>query len=302
MAAEVVCHASKDRLAAGRQSAVAVWSAGDVCQEAPSVVTINVPQESVRSVCVGKDILLAGGSSLHAWSLHTGQPPRSLGAPLALGGSGRQEVNSIALDEQRNTVYATGGDGGVQIVDGATWTTKGNLAIPGHLYALQILPDGTLLSAGEDGWLRHWDARAGSEVWSVCPHAELPPAHQGHGRWLNALAIDTSGTWAVCGGGPAASVWQLSAHMHLATVGSPGIRAVAVAGDQILVGGRSSHLSRFSLNGAGETVSTPLAAITSMAVVGASSTRPVVVASGPGPHLAVLPGAAYCTTMLSTIN
>jgi WD40 repeat protein len=77
-------------------------------------------------------------------------------------------------------------------------------------------PGSTILTAGEDGFVRHWDPRTAAAIWEASP-ASLPGA-LGSGKWLSTIAVDSDSNWLVVAGGPAPTVWHLRSHMLAATL------------------------------------------------------------------------------------
>ncbi|MCB9778674.1 MAG: ABC transporter permease subunit [Alphaproteobacteria bacterium] len=107
-------------------------------------------------------------------------------------GTGQQAASTSPLGKQIRDVVAVGDlvataadDGKVRILEPDSLKTR--YALDGHLsgvWALAVLPDGGLVSAGYDQHLRVWDADAGT----------LVADHPGVGAAVNDLALSPDGT------------------------------------------------------------------------------------------------------------
>ncbi|NXH49942.1 THOC6 protein, partial [Dicaeum eximium] len=116
-----------------------------------------------------------------------------------------------------------GGHGGVRGVSDPSKSTKipqnppcilglsGQHELRGHQDLVHVvalreqLPQ--VLSGGEDGTVRLWDLRTGSQVQLIEVHKYQECSRPQLGKWIRCLATESD--WMVCGGGPALTLWHL---------------------------------------------------------------------------------------------
>jgi len=105
-----------------------------------------------------------------------------------------------------------------------------------------------VVSGSEDGAVKLWDTRRPQpEIYSFLPYTESELTRPNVGKFIS--TVGTSRDWLVCGGGPIASLWNLSTRIMSSRL--PPFEGAVFAGqiedDQIYVGGqnRSFHMSNF---------------------------------------------------------
>jgi len=105
------------------------------------------------------------------------------------------------------------GDGNVYVYD--LETRELQYALRGHQKFVHSVAaaDGSggvaVISGGEDGAVKLWDTRKSNpEIYSFLPHTEAELSRPSLGTFIS--SVSTAGDWMVCGGGPAASLWNLS--------------------------------------------------------------------------------------------
>ncbi|XP_030826692.1 THO complex subunit 6 homolog isoform X1 [Camarhynchus parvulus] len=119
------------------------------------------------------------------------------------------EINGLEVNQRDHWVALAGGDGAVRVLDlesGAfTHELRGHQDLV-HVVALrEQLPQ--VLSGGEDGTVRLWDLRTGSQVQLIEVHKYQECSRPQLGKWIRCLATESD--WMVCGGGPALTLWHL---------------------------------------------------------------------------------------------
>lgn len=119
------------------------------------------------------------------------------------------EINALEVNQRDHWVALAGGDGAVRVLDleSGTFTheLRGHQDLV-HVVALrEQLPQ--VLSGGEDGTVRLWDLRTGSQVQLIEVHKYQECSRPQLGKWIRCLATESD--WMVCGGGPALTLWHL---------------------------------------------------------------------------------------------
>ncbi|XP_033929518.1 THO complex subunit 6 isoform X2 [Melopsittacus undulatus] len=158
-------------------------------------------------------LLSAGDGEVKAWAwpelgkkgtreLWTRRPPcrTSLEVP---------EINSIQLNPRDNSLVLAGGDGAVRVLElesgSFTHELRGHRDLV-HCLALRELPP-HVLSGGEDGTVRLWDLRTGTQAQVIEVHKYEECSRPNHGKWIRCLATDSD--WMVLAGGPGPALHQL---------------------------------------------------------------------------------------------
>jgi hypothetical protein len=132
---------------------------------------------------------------------------------------------SLAVASSRGIVAASGKDVRIALVDAATGRTTRTLE--GHTDGVpfvRFVPDGTLVSASDDGSIRVWNADTGEALATVTAHRSL----------INAFAATADGTWLVSvSSDRKVRVWKLAERLmmrELVTTESSGSAAAFLAG------------------------------------------------------------------------
>lgn len=203
--------------------------------------------------CGERQLLSASDGEVKAWNwadlakkgckeVWTRRPPcrSSLEVP---------EINSIQINHRDNSLVMAGGDGVVRVMDlesGAfTHELRGHRDCV-HCVALRDPPQ--CLSGGEDGTVRLWDLRHGSQVQLIEVHKYPECSRPQHGKWIRCVATDSD--WMVCGGGPALTLWHLRSVTPTTVFPlPPGQQHVLFHQDLLLACGQGSSLHQLQLSG-----------------------------------------------------
>uniref|UniRef100_A0A8C3QNB4 THO complex 6 n=1 Tax=Cyanoderma ruficeps TaxID=181631 RepID=A0A8C3QNB4_9PASS len=151
---------------------------------------------------------------------------------------------------QDQWVALAGGDGAVRVLDlesGAfTAELRGHQDLV-HVVALrEQLPQ--VLSGGEDGTVRLWDLRTGSQVQLIEVHKYQECSRPQLGKWIRCLATESD--WMVCGGGPALTLWHLRSVTPTTVFPlAPPQHHALFHQDMVLSGGVGPALHLLQLNG-----------------------------------------------------
>uniref|UniRef100_A0A0X3PP41 THO complex subunit 6 homolog n=2 Tax=Schistocephalus solidus TaxID=70667 RepID=A0A0X3PP41_SCHSO len=156
--------------------------------------------------------LLAGKSDFNV--IHLPISRRALDLP---------EVNSLAILESTNMLYAACGDGSVASLSlNASGRSTGCFkAHDNSVYALSKAGEHELLSCSEDGRACFWDVRATHA--NSYPCQKFVPSEQNElirksvGNWLTVASIQEDDLdWFILGGGPKMSLWNRRASHYTA--------------------------------------------------------------------------------------
>lgn len=209
----------------------------------------------VFSLASSERLLLSGSDGeIRAWGwaelgrkgcreLWTRRPPcrSSLEVP---------EINGLEVNQRDHWAALAGGDGAVRVLDlesGAfTHELRGHQDLV-HVVALrEQLPQ--VLSGGEDGTVRLWDLRTGSQVQLIEVHKYQECSRPQLGKWIRCLATESD--WMVCGGGPALTLWHLRSVTPTTVFPlAPPQHHALFHQDMVLSGGVGPALHLLQLNG-----------------------------------------------------
>uniref|UniRef100_A0A4W4FX06 THO complex subunit 6 homolog n=1 Tax=Electrophorus electricus TaxID=8005 RepID=A0A4W4FX06_ELEEL len=145
---------------------------------------------------------------------------------------------------QDNSLIVGGGDNNIHIMDMETGTFKS--VLQGHKDYIHCLSfrerEGELLSGGEDGAVRIWDARTGQTVHCIEVFKYEECTRPQFGKWIGCLTTDSD--WMLCGGGPALSLWHLRSMSPTSVFSLAGCQREAVFyQDLILTVGEGPYVS-----------------------------------------------------------
>ncbi|XP_053328264.1 THO complex subunit 6 homolog [Spea bombifrons] len=119
------------------------------------------------------------------------------------------EINSLVVNQKDNCLLLAGGGCNIHAMDlesGAFTTT-----LEGHTDYIHCLAlrdrQRECVSGSEDGSVRLWDLRSGSQTHKIEVYKYEECARPQYGKWISCLATDSD--WMVCGGGPMLSLWHL---------------------------------------------------------------------------------------------
>ncbi|XP_069739077.1 THO complex subunit 6-like [Phaenicophaeus curvirostris] len=154
------------------------------------------------------------------------------------------EINAL-----EDSLVLAGGDGAVRVLDLETGTFTHELR--GHqdyVHCLALRGPHQCLSGGEDGSVRLWDLRSGSQVQVIEVHKYPECSRPQHGKWIRCLATDSD--WMVCGGGPALTLWHLRSVTPTTVFPLPPCQHhVLFHQDLVLAGGPGPNLHQLQLSG-----------------------------------------------------
>uniref|UniRef100_A0A8C1BLQ2 THO complex 6 n=2 Tax=Cyprinus carpio TaxID=7962 RepID=A0A8C1BLQ2_CYPCA len=176
-------------------------------------------------------LLSAGNGEISAWSW----AETSLEIP---------EINAMIINPKDNSLIVGGGDNNIHIMDMETGIFKS--VLKGHTDYIHCLcfkeREEEILSGGEDGAVRIWDARTNRPVHCIEVFKYEECARPQFGKWISCLATDSD--WMLCGGGPSLSLWHLRSMSPTSVFPLPGCQREAVFyQDLIMSVGEGPHVS-----------------------------------------------------------
>lgn len=160
------------------------------------------------------------------------------------------EINSLWVDKVNGVLYAGCGDNQIYAISLET----GNIIreLDGHTDYVHCV-DGSstenrLFSASEDGSVKFWDSRLKQSTGQIEPYKNTDLHRPQFGKWQGTVSVTDD--WLICGGGPKFSLWHLRSLECTAIYNYPGTaHASGFSDDIVYVGGDSTSLYQFSLNG-----------------------------------------------------
>ncbi|XP_068761888.1 THO complex subunit 6 homolog [Montipora capricornis] len=204
--------------------------------------------------------LISGGSSeIHGWrwdeildKTECPSPAWTL-KPPASNSLDIPETNALVFASQEETLFSGCGDSNIYMWDLESGTCKG--ALTGHTDYVQCLSlrpkQSQCVSGAEDGTVRLWDYRLKGSMTDMiqpCKNEDIQRPHVG--SWIGCVAIDHTGDWLVCGGGPSLSMWHLRTMTCTSVLQTSSVQQAAVFHDDlILSAGSEPSIFHWQLNG-----------------------------------------------------
>lgn len=162
--------------------------------------------------------------------------------------AGEGEVNSMATGSEDRLVLGMA-DTNVYLVDVETRRVVRKLSgHSGYIHSVAT-SDNVMVSGGEDGDVRVWDALQHNCVHTLrpCDNSEL--ARPKLGQHVSSVAV--SNDWLACGGGPAPAIWHLKSMAMATTVpfNDNTVNVVRFHDDNVFVAGRGRVLFQGNISG-----------------------------------------------------
>eukprot|EP00088_Acartia_fossae_P031460 TRINITY_DN32344_c0_g1_i1.p1 TRINITY_DN32344_c0_g1~~TRINITY_DN32344_c0_g1_i1.p1 ORF type:complete len:342 (-),score=39.20 TRINITY_DN32344_c0_g1_i1:30-1028(-) len=243
---------------------VAVWTVQSLLEACPDPKPVFTFQPfnglAVYSLSSTQRFLIVGGrGEIRAWAwkeLAARNPKPAWG--LHVGANHRRpQINWMDTNKQNEScdILAVGcGDNEIYMYDlESRDLTK---VLSGHTNFVHSVDfgDGSggvgLVSGGEDGAVKLWDTRSSrSEIHSFVPDEETDLKRPGLGKFIS--SVSTGGDWLVCGGGPAASLWNLSTRIMSSRLPpeSGSVHAIQMLEEDIYIAGQNSSLHKSNFGG-----------------------------------------------------
>jgi len=212
------------------------------------VTSLTSTERFLIASCVNGEVVawlwkeLAAGNNNSSWNLHVGRPDEKI------------QINWISTNKNEtscdNLVLGCG-DSAIYVYDMETRDQVSRLT--GHTDYVHSVDctDGSagvsIVSGGEDGAVKLWDTRkAQPSVFTFVPDSESE-LRRPNGKFIS--SVSTARDWLVCGGGPTASLWNISTRIMSSKLPPEheGIRATHIVEETIFVGGQSTtiHMSNY---------------------------------------------------------
>lgn len=163
------------------------------------------------------------------------------------------ETNALVFANQEDMLFSGCGDNNVYMWDLESGKCKGTLA--GHTDYIQCLclrpKHQQCVSGSEDGTVRLWDYRLKGSLTDLIQPCKNEDIHRPQlGSWIGCVAVDESGDWLVCGGGPSLSVWHLRSMACTSILKTASAQQAAIFHDDlILSAGPEPTVFHWQLNG-----------------------------------------------------
>ncbi|KAM4698733.1 THO complex subunit 6 [Rhinophrynus dorsalis] len=160
------------------------------------------------------------------------------------------EINSLVLNHKDNSLLLAGGSCNIHAMDLETGTFT--MTLEGHEDYIHCLAlrdqQRECVSGSEDGSVRLWDLRSGSQTHKVEVYKYEECARPQYGKWISCLATDAD--WMVCGGGPMVTLWHLRSMTPTTVFSIPeSPQQVMFYQDMILCSGQAPHINHCQING-----------------------------------------------------
>ncbi|XP_077129774.1 THO complex subunit 6 [Ranitomeya variabilis] len=171
-------------------------------------------------------------------------------APFSRNSLETPEINSLIINQKDNSLLLGGGSCNIHTMDLESGTFT--MTLQGHedyIHCLSLREQQReCVSGSEDGSVRLWDLRTGSQTHKIEMYKYEECARPQYGKWISCVATDSD--WMVCGGGPMLSLW------HLRSVTPTTIfpimesqQQVMFYQDMILSAGQAPHINHCQITG-----------------------------------------------------
>uniref|UniRef100_A0A8C1K208 THO complex 6 n=1 Tax=Cyprinus carpio TaxID=7962 RepID=A0A8C1K208_CYPCA len=199
------------------------------------------------SAALSPDASEASQKPILNFTAHDGPVFSLLSTDTHLLSAGNGEISAWSwaeLIKKDNSLIVGGGDNNIHIMDMETGIFKS--VLKGHTDYIHCLcfkeREEEILSGGEDGAVRIWDARTNRPVHCIEVFKYEECARPQFGKWISCLATDSD--WMLCGGGPSLSLWHLRSMSPTSVFPLPGCQREAVFyQDLIMSVGEGPHVS-----------------------------------------------------------